>query len=75
SGSSCTPSQRAWTTDPAHQPSTKTEGTEKTLTSATLLLPQQWLVCCIDRLNPPSVADTHLEFKGLIDPTAAAFGN
>lgn len=21
--------------------------------SATLLLPQQWLVCCIDRLNPP----------------------
>jgi hypothetical protein len=32
SGSSCTPSQRAWTTDPAHQPSAKTEGTEKTLT-------------------------------------------
>ncbi|WP_284428197.1 hypothetical protein, partial [Acidovorax sp. SUPP2522] len=32
SGSSCTPSQRTWTTDPAHQPSAKTEGTEKTLT-------------------------------------------
>ncbi|WP_284428092.1 hypothetical protein, partial [Acidovorax sp. SUPP2522] len=38
SGSSCTPSQRTWTTEPAHQPSAKTEGTEKTLTA---LLPQQ----------------------------------
>lgn len=32
SSPSCTPSQRAWTTDPAHPPSAKTEGNEETLT-------------------------------------------
>ncbi|WP_218137484.1 hypothetical protein, partial [Variovorax sp. YR266] len=34
SGSSCTPSRRAWTTDPAHQPSAKKEGAETTLTKS-----------------------------------------
>ncbi len=39
-GSSCTPSQRARTTDPAHQPSAKTEGTEETLTYFGLVPPE-----------------------------------
>src|SRR5678816_1139041 len=30
--------------------------------SATLLLPTQWSVCCIDQLNPPSLADQSLDY-------------